>query len=94
MLLIIQCVIRFYEINRGSIQIGLDGEKAMIQARGNFPLCSKQRSFMLVDIRNKIKLLPITVTFFWAERYQLQRHGRQSYMGELNNKYDYLANIY
>lgn len=94
MLLIIQCVIRCYGINRGSIQIGLDGENAIIQARGNFPLYSKQRSFMLADIRNKIKPLPITVIFFWVERYQLQRHGRHSYMGEINNKYDYLANIY
>ena len=47
-----------------------------------------------MDIRIKIKLLPIKVTFCWVEGNQLQRHGRQLYMGEINDKYDYLANLF
>ena len=54
MLLILQCVIRYHGITQGSIQLGLDGKKAMEQASGTFPLYPKQRSFdMLVDIRKK-----------------------------------------
>ena len=83
MLLILQCVIRYHGITQGLIQLGLDGKKAMEQASGTFPLYPKQRSFdILVDIRTKIALLPIHVTFFWVEGHQLQRHWRQSYMGK------------
>ena len=49
---------------------------------------------MLVDVGTKKKLLPIKVIFFWSEGHQLQRHGKQSYVGEINNKCDYLANVY
>ena len=67
----------------------------MEQASGKFPLYPKQRFFdILVDIREKITLLPIHVTLFWVEGHQLQRHGRQSYMGEINNKCDYLAKYF
>ena len=92
MLLIIQGVIRYHGITKGSIKLGLDGKKAMEQASGTFILHPKQRSFdMLVDIRKKIALLPITITFFWVEGHQLERHGKQSYMGDINDKCDYLA---
>ena len=41
-----------------------------------------------------ISLLPIQVTFFWVEGHQFQRHGRQSHMGDINDKWDYLANMF
>ena len=86
LLLIIQCVIRYHGITQGSIQLGLDGEKAIEQAFGTSSLYPKQRPFdMLVDIRKKITLLPIQVTFFWMEGHQLQRHRRQSYMRNIND---------
>jgi len=77
MFLILQCVIRYYGIKQESILLGLDGEKAMEQAKGTFFLYPKQHSFdMLVKIRTKIKLLSIIVTFFWLKECQLQRHGQ------------------
>ena len=67
----------------------------MKQASGTFSLYPKQRSFdILVDIRTKMKLLPIHVTFFWVEECQLQRHGKQSYIGEINDKCDYLVKMF
>ena len=49
---------------------------------------------MLVDLRPQLKLLLITVTFFGVEGYQLQRHGWQLYLGEINDTCNYLAKIY
>jgi len=67
----------------------------MKQASGHFPLFPTQRSFdLLVEIRKKIERLSITVQCFWVERHQLQRHGQQSYMGEINDKCDLLAKMY
>ena len=87
MFAVIKCVLMCNKVTSGSIALGLDGEKAMTQASGRFPLFSTQRSFdLLVNIRTKLKQLPITVTFFWVEGHQLQRHGQQSYMGEINDK--------
>ena len=54
MLLVIQGVIRYHGITQGSIELGLDGEKALEQANGTFILNPKQRSFdLLVNIRKK-----------------------------------------
>ena len=65
MLLILQYVVCYHGITQCSIQLGLDGKKSMEQASGTFILYPKQRSFdILVDIRKKIILLPIHVTFF------------------------------
>lgn len=50
----------------------------MEQASGNFPLYSAQFFYIMVDIRAQIKLMPITIVFFWLEGHQLQRHGQQS----------------
>lgn len=67
----------------------------MKQASGAFSLFSEQRFFdMLVDIRAKLKLVPLSVTLSWVEGDQLQRHGRQSYLGKINDKYDYLEKLY
>ena len=53
-LLLLQYVIRCHDIKQRSIQLGLDGEKAMEQAIGKFPFYPKQCSFdMLMDIRTK-----------------------------------------
>ena len=49
---------------------------------------------MLVDLRPQVKLLLTTVTFFGVEGYQLQRHGWQLYLGEVNDTCNYLAKIY
>ena len=72
MLAVIKCVLMCHKVTSGSIALGLDGEKAMTQASGCFPLFPTQRSFdLLVDIRTKLEQLPITVTFFWVEGHQL-----------------------
>ena len=54
MLAVIKCVLMCHKVTSGSIALGLDGEKAMTQASGRFPLFPTQRSFdLLVDIRTK-----------------------------------------
>ena len=49
---------------------------------------------MLVDIRAKIKLLPILVTFSWVESHQLHKNGQQPCFGELNDKCDKMEKNY
>lgn len=64
-------VCRVHDIQSGSITIGLDGEQALIQASGDWPLSPSQADFdMLHDIREKIKRLPITVHWKWIEGHQ------------------------
>ena len=45
-------------------------------------------------MRENISYHPIKDLFFWVEDHQLQRHGQQLYLGENNDKYDLMANIY
>ena len=79
-------------MTKGSIRLGLDRKKSMEHAGGTFPLYPTQRSFnMLVDIREKIQQLPISITLFWVEGHQILKHGHQSYVGTLNDQCDTMA---
>ena len=94
-LAILKCIIHCYNIKQGTIQLALDEGKIMEQARDNFPLHLTQRSFgMLVDIRAKIKLLPILVNFSWVESHQLHKNAQQPCFGKLNDKCDKMEKNY
>lgn len=59
------------KITKGSVKIGLDGEQAMKAAGGSWPLKYEQADYDLIkDIRNKIKALPIQITWQWIEGHQ------------------------
>ena len=49
---------------------------------------------MLVEIRENINLIHISVILFWVEYHQSHKHGQQSYLGEIYDKCDKMANIY
>jgi hypothetical protein len=64
----------------------------MKEASGYHPLSAEQPSFdLLADIRNKIRQLPLTLSFFWVEGHQYERHGFVSYLGTLNGICDSMA---
>lgn len=86
-MVILKFIIHCYNLKQGAIQLGLDGEKQWNKQETTSHSILIQRSVdMLVDIREKIKLLPISVTLFWVEGYQLHKHDQQSYLGELSDK--------
>ena len=58
------------------------------------PLFSSERSFdLLVDTRKQFNVFFFTVTCIWVEEHKLQRHNKQSYLGEINDSYDTIAKI-
>jgi hypothetical protein len=91
-LALLSLLCQIHQIHKGSIRIGLDGDSAMKEASGFHPLSAEQPSFdLLADIRNKICQLPLTISFFWVEGHQYERHGFVSYLGTLNDICDSMA---
>jgi hypothetical protein len=67
----------------------------MKEASAATPLRSSQACFdLLAEIRQIVADLPITVTFFWVEGHQMERHGKKDYFGELNDICDSLAKLH
>jgi hypothetical protein len=53
------------------MKVGLNGEQAMLNAGGDWPLNPGQPDFdMLPDISAKIKKSPLSWSFFWIESHQ------------------------
>jgi hypothetical protein len=60
-----------FAIKSGDIKVGLDGEQAMQNIFGNWPLYPGQADYdLLKDLREKIKKSPITWTGIWVEGHQ------------------------
>ena len=70
-LAILESVCKVHDIQHGAATIGLDGEQALIEASGDWPLCPSRADFdMLTDIRAKIKRLPIQINWRWIKGHQ------------------------
>jgi hypothetical protein len=60
-----------YSITSGALEVGLDGDQAMKNIFGNWPLHPKQADYdLLKDLRKKIKESPVTWTGRWVEGHQ------------------------
>ena len=60
-----------HDIGSGKIKIWLDGQQAMINSAGSWPLSPTQPDFdLLKEIRLRAQQLPIEVTFGWVEGHQ------------------------
>jgi hypothetical protein len=70
-LAVVSSLCTVFDIQQGCITIGLDGDQALRQAGGDWPLEPGQACFdMIQDIRNKIQLLPIEVKWRWIRGHQ------------------------
>jgi ribonuclease HI len=79
-LAITAAICRIHDIQEGSITIGLDGYEdlqaaagyqALQAATGNWPLNPERPNFdLIMDIRAKIKKLPISVKWKWVKGHQ------------------------
>jgi hypothetical protein len=60
-----------YSITAGAVKVGLDGDQAMKNIFGTWPLHPKQADYdLLKDLRKKIKKSPLTWTGIWVEGHQ------------------------
>jgi ribonuclease HI len=70
-LLVLQILCTKFKIHSGSIEIGLDGQQALLAASEDWPLNIAQPDFdLLKDIRAKIQKLPIKVKWHWIKGHQ------------------------
>ena len=89
------CVV--HDINTGSISIGLDGEQALIAASEDWPLNPERPDYdLLIDIRAKVRRLPITVTWKWIKGHQddFASHGPLDESAQANIYMDSMAKAY
>jgi hypothetical protein len=69
--MVLDILCKKFKIDSGSIEIGLDGQQALIAASDEWPLNIAQPDFdLLKDIRAKWKRLPITVKWHWIKGHQ------------------------
>ena len=70
-LAIIESVCTVHNIQQGAATIGLDGQQALIEASGNWPLNPNWADFdMVTNIHAKVKQLPITIHWKWIKGHQ------------------------
>ena len=95
---ILGIIIKFFNIKEGGIEIVLDGESALNQAKEDFyQLKSSQSCFdILLDIRNHIKLLPkeFNIEWRWVESHQKEKKVKMDWYARQNNKVDRVAKKY
>jgi len=87
-------IVQRFDIEASGITIALDGESSLNQSKGDWPLSTSQPCFdMLQDIRTRIDLLPIKITWKWVEGYQDDnKHVALHWWARMNIKMDTLAN--
>ena len=76
---------KHFKIKKGAITIALDCESALKTCPPNNHICVQMPSFdVLQDIRNRLAMLPITVTWRWVERYQKKRGKKMNWWARNN----------
>ena len=70
----VTAIVKKNDITSGSITIALDGESALWEAKGDWPLQFDQPDFdCFQEIRNRVAALPITVNWRWVKGHQKER---------------------
>ena len=96
-LAIVAIFVQFFKIEEGSVTLALDGESALKQCRGTWPLSVDQNSFdILQDIRARVASLPIKVNWKWVEGHQDDHAciSNLDWWGRTNVRVDSLAKSY
>jgi hypothetical protein len=70
-LAILESVCKVHDLQHCAATIGLDGNQALIEASGDWPLCPSRADFdKLTNIWAKIKRLPIKIHWRWTKGHQ------------------------
>jgi len=89
-------IVQHYGIVTGGMTIALDGESALDEACGEWPLSIDQASYdLLQEIRNRVRELPIDVKWKWVEGHQKEK-GIQNldWWARRNDDVDAMAKSY
>ena len=77
-LVTVDIIVKQNNITTGSITIALDGESALLQAKGDWPLRIDQPNFdYLQEICYRVAALPIEVKWQWVKGHQLDTGYRK-----------------
>ena len=89
-------IIKHYQITKGRLTIAFDGQSALNEAAGEWPLSIDQPCFdLLQEIRNRVKSLPIDITWRWVEGHQKEKGRRHlDWWGKRNEDVDTLAKAF
>ena len=92
-LVCLSIIVQHFDIETFGITIALDGESALNQSKGNWPLSISQSCFdMLQDIRTRIDLHPIKIKWKYVERHQDDsKYVALDWWIRMNTKMDTLA---
>ena len=92
----VEILVTHFHTTSGTITIALDGESALDEARGDWPLQIHQPHFDLLQvIRVLVKRLPITVNWKWARGHQHEKGVRDlDWWAQMNDKVDSDAKQY
>ena len=94
-----EAICRLHGVSSGSIDLGLDGESAMMKAAGDNLLGNSSPSADLIHairfcVKQLRRLYGVEINLFWVEGHQLQKYGKQSFEGSLNHQADQLAKLH
>jgi hypothetical protein len=93
----LHCICAAHDVTEGKVEIGLDGEQAMKEAFGDWPLDPSRPDYdMLQHIRGMITASPLTFLSRWIESHQDDNLDLSSidHWGQLNVECDGLAKSY
>jgi len=91
---IVAIFVQFFEIEAGGITLAQDGESALKQCQGSWPLSFNQKSFdLLQDIRARVASLSVKVSWKWVEGHQDDHahQGSLDWWARMNIHVDNLA---
>jgi hypothetical protein len=86
-----------HDIQEGKVEVGLDGEQAVKEAFGSWPLDPTRPDYdMLQQIRGMISSSPLKFTLRWIESHQddMKYLSKIDHWGQLNVECDGLAKRY
>ena len=93
----LHCICAAHNVTEGKVEIGLDGEQAMKEAFGDWPLDPSHPDYdMLQHVRGMIAASPLTFLSRWIESHQDDNLDLSSidHWGQLNVECDGLAKSY
>ena len=90
-LTMLDVLIHHYKITEGAVTIALDGDSALVQSGGDWPLSVAQADFdYLQVIRAWIKLSPLKFSFYYVKGHQTDhvRYDQLDWWGQRNEDVD------
>ena len=94
-IMVLETLIKHFNIRKGSIKIGLDGESVVKRLKDTKYLKAKYKSYDLLSfIVEKTIKLPVKIEFFWVQGHQDDKGKTITYEGNMNIQCDAMAKAF